>query len=99
MTRQMAETSLQSFAGVKARGLTKRETEVYEAIQATIIRNRVVYGLEGATLYEVAESIHVDVNTISGRFTGLKDQGRIKDSGQRRANRRGESCTVWESSK
>ena len=91
----MADTSLLAWKGVKARGLTKRETEVLAAIEDAICRNQVFYGLPGATLFEVCLGMQVDPNQISGRFSGLKDQGKIRDSGLRRENHRGESCTVW----
>jgi len=91
----MADTSLLCFKGVKARGLTKREQEVYEQIQNTITRNSVFYGRAGATLYEVSKAMHERPNRISGRFSGLRDRGKIKDSGMRRENDDGEYCRVW----
>lgn len=51
--------------------LTKRESEVFNCLN----------DLGGGTLFDVAFRLGVPVNTISGRFTGLRKKGKIDGSG------------------
>ncbi len=53
--------------------LSKREAMVLDALRA----------LGKATMHEVADSLGVGVNTISGRFTALVRIGKIKVSGRK----------------
>ena len=53
-------------------------------------------GSEGATIYDVSESLKWPLNSVSGRLTELEDKGAIFDSTRRRASSySGKPCVVW----
>lgn len=49
----------------------------------------------GATCDETAEYLGVFPNDISGRFTELERDGKLKRNGERRTTRRGNWAAVW----
>jgi hypothetical protein len=63
------------------------------ARQAAVLR--VIRDGRGATCAEVAEHLTLPMHSISGRIVELRKQGRIHDTGQRRAGPSGRLGTVW----
>ena len=66
-TRTMSQISLMNYLNVVKPNLTKREEWVLEAIEE----------LAPCTAEMVAEHYGVGINVVSGRFTGLKNKGKI----------------------
>lgn len=81
------ETSHQSareFEGAKAK---KAEAKILGAIDVSSA---------GLACFEIMAQTGQSHQTVSGRFTTLKEQGKIKDSGRRRKNpRSGRNQIVW----
>lgn len=80
-----ASTSVQAWQRCKD-GLTMMQKEVFEIIQRMP---------EGATCDQVAQMLGVGVNSVSGRFTELKRNWLIRDTGQRRITRSGNWAKVY----
>lgn len=52
-------------------------------------------GARGTTADNAARLLNADVLSIRPRFTELLREGKIKDSGERRANASGRKAKVW----
>jgi hypothetical protein len=63
------------------------------ARQAAVLR--VIRDGRGATCAEVGLALRLPPNCVSGRITELRLQGRIHDTGQRRAGPSGRMGVVW----
>lgn len=68
MTRQMSQISIDNYFSEVEPKLTNKESWVLEAIEE----------LYPCTSEMVAEHYGVGINKISGRFTGLRNKGKIK---------------------
>src|SRR5262245_47203398 len=80
-----AETSQEAFEGIRA-GLPAARARVFSVIVGA--------GLIGLTSQEIADSLGVGVNVISGRVTELLKAGYVIDSGKRRKTRSGFNARV-----
>lgn len=54
-----------------------------------------ITGAEGLTCDELAAKWGMHQNDLAARFSALRDQGMIKDSGEKRKSRKGKACIVW----
>lgn len=82
--RNLNENSLAAFTALEPK-LTKREQWVLEALEQIC----------PASCEEVAKYLMVPVNVISGRFTGLRNKGKIEEAYKQR-NSRGSRVSYWQ---
>ncbi len=81
------DTRLASWEAIQAE-LPGRQAEVFQVIA------RAAHGM---ALYEIAETLALPINCITGRVRELVKAGRVRDSGTRRLNpRTGKHATLWE---
>jgi predicted ArsR family transcriptional regulator len=79
-----SDTSVAAAASV-APSLAARQSAVLEVIRRQ----------GGATCAEVAQALGLAMHAVSGRITELRLQGRLRDSGARRAGPSGRLGAVW----
>lgn len=79
-----ADTSVMAHARVQK---ARDRDEVLALIRAA--------GQAGATLDQVAARLNIGCNRLSGRFTELRRDGQIVDSGERRKTRTGSLARVY----
>lgn len=84
MTRKLSQISIDNYLTIVEPKLTKREEWVLEAIEE----------LYPVSAEIVAEHLGVYPNQISGRFTGLKNKGKILKVFER-VNSRGSKVNYW----
>lgn len=67
----------------------------HEDIKGKILAVLEAQGDYGITADEFAKRLNVGVNTISGRFSQLAAESKIRRSGRTRPTRTGSQATVW----
>ncbi len=68
-TRQMSPISITNYVEIVEPTLSKREMEVLDVFKT----------IAPCTCYDVSRKMGVGINVISGRFTGLRKKGKIKE--------------------
>jgi hypothetical protein len=88
--RQTNSNSIEVFKEKVKPSLTKRQSEVLEVLK----RFDKLTSFEVSMQLSITQERDVPLNTISGRFSELRDKGLIEDVGRR--NIKGNNFTIWQ---
>lgn len=80
------QTSMLVFIDKVKPNITKRESEVLEALKQI--------GGQGS-MYDISMLINRPINCYSGRFTALEKKGMIYNTNKVSLNQGGNKCIVW----
>jgi len=69
--------------------------DIAAPIQRAVMRVTIAAGSRGLTAHELSVSLGMERTTVQPRTSELRRLGKIKDSGQRRANPNGKKAIVW----
>jgi predicted ArsR family transcriptional regulator len=83
--------------GFKVEGTSREAAQSVRASQRIKNHNLIIEALlvRPRTADEVAEALELSVLYVRPRFSELREDGRIADSGARRANSSGRRAVVW----